>query len=226
MTEERTIAEHVESKLRATGILETHAVVKISLLGREVTLRDKNPIGDMLQSWVSDWLVSEGYPPREGNSQEFPDFYLTGSKKKDLLELKCFDATSAPNFDIANFDAYCSSLETKPYRLDASYLILSYELDAATGNISIRNIWLKKIWEISTSSGKYPIRLQVKKGIAYNLRPATFTSKRNFNAFKTKEQFILALYLAIKEFHGEIRAKNWYRNFSSSLGNDILSLQI
>lgn len=60
--------------------------------------------------------------------------------------------------------------------------------------ISIKNVWFKKIWELACSSGTYPIKVQEKKNIIYNLRPGTWYSERTkFKSFSSKEEFLSAL---------------------------------
>ena len=59
------------------------------------------------------------------NTQEFPDFIIHNEDFDELLEVKCF--TDSPNFDVANFSAYCRSLVTKAKRLNSKYLIFEYE---------------------------------------------------------------------------------------------------
>ena len=53
---------------------------------------------------------------------------------------------------------------------------------------SIDNVWLKKAWEISSPSGKDPIKLQVKRNQIYNIRPCTWYSNRlKFQPFTNKK---------------------------------------
>jgi type II restriction enzyme len=60
--------------------------------------------------------------------------------------------------------------------------------------ISIKNLWLKKIWELSCPSSTYPIKVQEKKQVIYNLRPGTwYSEKTKFKPFATKEEFLAAL---------------------------------
>jgi type II restriction enzyme len=127
------------------------------------------------------------------NSQTFPDFHLdTENKKKGLLEVKTFDWDRGPGFDLANFDSYCNSLLENAYRIDSDYLIFAYQMEGS--QITIKNVWLKKIWELSCPSGTYPIKVQEKKQVIYNLRPATWYSERTtFKPFSSKEEFLSAL---------------------------------
>lgn len=60
--------------------------------------------------------------------------------------------------------------------------------------ITIKNVWLKKIWELACPSGTYPIKVQKKKSIIYNLRPSTWYSERTkFKPFASKEDFLAAI---------------------------------
>ena len=152
------------------------------------------------------------------NSQEFPDFYLDNSEIKNLLEVKCFDFSASPNFDIANFDAYIRSLLTKPYRLDADYLIFGYTLH--NGILKIENIWLKKIWEITCPSEQFSLRVQVKQGKIFNIRPYNFKNmSQGYKPFGSKREFIFALRNTLNEYKfRNISGDSWYKSFLS-VGN-------
>ena len=116
----------------------------IDMMGISTIINDKSLIGYALQNWLGDYLTKNNvYFRVPDNSQEFPDFYLSESNTENLLELKTFDADAGANFDIANFEAYCRSIETNQYRLNADYLIISYTL--REGVLKICNIFLEII---------------------------------------------------------------------------------
>ena len=124
-----------------------------------------------------------------------------------MLEIKCFDSSAGANFDLANFDSYCASLAQNPNRLFADYLIFSYELDGH--RLKISDIWLKKIWEITCSSDAFPLKIQRKRGIIYNIRPATWYSKNpRFEPFLDWKQFVKALYETEKKYHDQLTSDN------------------
>ena len=61
-------------------------------------------------------------------------------------------------------------------------------------DITIKNVWLKKIWEIAGGRGPYPVKVQEKKKTIYNLRPINwYSSKTKFKPFENKESFLKAL---------------------------------
>ncbi len=143
------------------------------------------------------------------NTQEFPDFLLSESDTTDFLELKTFNANASPAFDIANFDSYSTSLLSIPERIETDYLIFSYKM--INSELSIDNVWLKKVWEMSSPSGKDPIKLQVKRGQIYNIRPCTWYSKRlKFQPFDNKNDFLKAISETHKEYpQCEQYKENW-----------------
>ena len=164
----------------------------------DVVLNDKSPIGYILQEWLGKWLEQkEIIFSTNHNTQEPPDFFI--GKDKKHLELKTFDYEAGANFDIANFEAYCALTQKDPSVLDADYLIMGYTLNE--GNLKIKEIWLKKIWEISCASERFPLKTQVKRDMIYNIRPACWYSNTSrFHPFSCKDEFISALYQTLKVY--------------------------
>ena len=188
-------ALELRALLERNGIKSATGSIKFELLNVNVDVSDKSSVGTLLQEWLGVWMDDKKFFYRSApNSQIPPDFYLGSSNETDLLEVKAFDYSKTPNFDIANFDAYVRSLQSDAYRLDADYLIFGYELKK--GKISIKDMWLKKIWEISCSSGSYAIKTQTKQKVIVNIRPFNFKSKNYrgaYPAFKTRKDFVIAL---------------------------------
>lgn len=178
------------------GIKSSKGRIDFSFLEHKVKVTAKSSVGYVFQDWLESWMKNEQITShKKTNSQEWPDFYLEpdANNTKGLVELKTFDFDEGPNFDIANFDAYCRSLKAYAYRLDADYLIFCYRLNNK-GLFTIADIWLKKVWEISSPSKKWPIRCQVKQGIIHNIRPAKWYSAHLQNqCFKTRLKFVEAI---------------------------------
>jgi type II restriction enzyme len=174
-------------------IKEQIGSVEIILGGISAKYNGKDAIGDLLQEWLGEWLRQKNFYFRQPqNSQEFPDFFLTESTNSNFLELKTFNADASPAFDIANFDSYCTSLLKIPERIESDYLIFSYKMIDA--ELSIDNVWLKKVWEMTSPSGQDPIKLQVKRNQIYNLRPCTWYSNRlKYQPFENKVDFLTAI---------------------------------
>lgn len=169
-------------------------VINFTLKDLTIAVETKDTVGNLLQEWLKAWFKESNIEFEENkNSQSFPDFFLDkDDAKHGLLEIKSFDWDRGPGFDLANFDSYCNSLLTSAYRIDSDYLILAYQMRGST--ISIKNVWLKKIWELACPSGTYPIKVQEKKSVIYNLRPSTWYSQRSkFKPFASKEDFLAAL---------------------------------
>ena len=175
-------------------IIGEKGIINFTIKDLTISVETKDTVGNLIQEWLKAWLKNQNIDYLENpNTQEFPDFYLNESDRKSgLLEVKAFDWDRGPGFDLANFDSYCNSLLTDAYRLDSDYLIFSYQMVGS--ELSIKNVWLKKIWELATSSSTYPLKVQEKRNVIYNIRPSTWYSERSkFKPFENVEQFLAAL---------------------------------
>jgi len=175
-------------------IIGEKGVINFTLKDLTISIETKDTVGNLLQEWLKAWMKSEKIEFVENvNSQTFPDFYLDQENRKaNLLEVKSFDWDRGPGFDLANFDSYCNSLLENAYRIDSDYLIFAYQMHGSV--ITIKDVWMKKIWELACPSSTYPIKVQEKKSVIYNLRPATwYSAKTKFKTFESKEQFLSAL---------------------------------
>jgi hypothetical protein len=175
-------------------IIGEKGVINFSLKDLTISVETKDTVGNLLQEWLKAWLRKENIDFEENtNSQTFPDFLLDKNNHKlGLLEVKSFDWKRGPGFDLANFDSYCTSLLTCAYRIDSNYLIFAYQMEGSV--ITIKDVWIKKIWELACPSGTYPIKVQEKKSVIYNLRPSIWYSERSkFKPFASKEEFLTAL---------------------------------
>ena len=165
--------------------------------GINLKIGSTDTVGKTLQEWLKEYLKANDYFFKEPeNTQAFPDFFLTESKDKNLLEIKSFHYTKTPAFDIANFDSYCAKIEFEPYCLYADYLIFGYEMEH--GTISIEDIWLKKIWEIAGTSQRFPLKTQVKRDVIYNIRPSSNFKKYEKSIFENENSFLKAIYETIE----------------------------
>ncbi|ARN78395.1 hypothetical protein BST97_10580 [Nonlabens spongiae] len=176
------------------GIIGETGNIKFTVKDLSILIKTKDSVGNLLQEWLKAWFTENSIDFVENNnSQSFPDFLLNPDDfTKGLLEVKSFDFDRGPGFDLANFDSYCNSLLTHAYRLDSDYLILSYQM--IDGQIGIKNVWLKKIWELACPSSTYPLKVQEKKNVIYNIRPSVWYSTRSkFKPFNSKEEFLSAL---------------------------------
>lgn len=142
------------------------------------------------------------------DSQKFPDYYV--GQEDDFLEIKCFDADKNPLFDVADFESYYEVLknnsELSLKYLYCDYLIFAYKM-TSSGEILIYDIFLKKIWEITCPSKKFPIRVQYKRGKIYAIHPTVWysnSSRIEFPVFKSENEFIEAMYKTYDFYKDEI----------------------
>lgn len=156
-----------------------------------IVVNQNNVVGNILEEWIEKWMQENNVPHRHNKGQTSPDFWLNiDSETEDWLEVKSF--TGSPNFDIAAYNSFINLILQKPYKLQSSYLLIKYKMEE--GIVFIEDCWLKKIWEISAPSEKWPIKVQDKKNIIFNIRPAVWYSEHtSFPTFECLEDFLSAL---------------------------------
>lgn len=174
--------------------------ISFKLSNFNITVQQNNVVGNILEEWLDKWMTKNNIDHIYNHSQSSPDFWLSSTTTNDdWLEIKSF--TGSPNFDIGNFMSYISDAMDKPWKLQSNYLLIEYKMDMETGIITINNVWLKKVWEISCPSAKWAVKVQYKKNVIYNLRPATWYSPNtDFDTFKSLEDFLSALDFVIKTY--------------------------
>ena len=206
-------AAQIYQKLINAEIKKAEGKITIDFMGISTVVKEANAIGDLFQEWLGSWFEKNNVDVNSNiYTQEPPDFYIIPQDRtKGWLEIKTFVDGRSPAFDVANFEAYCDSLRTKAYRLDADYLIFSYSL--LDGKLKIKQIWLKKIWEITGTSKKYAVNVQEKRLTIVNIRPVNWMSKKSkYKPFKKKEDFILAVNKTLKSHKKtEIDSSLWLK---------------
>jgi type II restriction enzyme len=209
-------ANDIHKALVAANVFQSNGTISFSMLGINIKLTDSSIVGNVIQEWLKSFLTHQGLAFRlKPNTQEFPDFLLHPTRNDiDQMEVKCF--TKSPNFDVANFAAYVRSIVSDPYRLDADYLIFEYEIN--TAGVSIKNIWVKKVWELCGPSQRSPVKIQWKQSTPVNIRPAVWYANRSqFQPFTSRLQFVQELEKVVN-MSGVAQniQKNWFRNVSST----------
>lgn len=193
----RLTAQQIADKLlKEDHILELEGKIKFHLGDVDIVVKQKDVVGNIMQEWLQGWLDNHGieYVPNE-NSQMPPDFFLNpDDKTKGLLEVKAFNRNGSPGFDIADFRMYAEEIQEKPYMLDVDYLIFGYDM-SDSGIVTIKDVWLKKVWQITRRMANYPINLQVKDGVIHKIRPGVWYSKKatDYAIFDCLEDFICAI---------------------------------
>lgn len=193
----RLTAQEVYDRLvNEDKILELEGQIKFFLGDVDIIVKQKDVVGNIIQEWLQGWLDKRGveYAPSE-NSQMPPDFFLNPDDlTKDLLEVKAFNYKASPGFDIADFRMYEEEIIDKPYMLHVDYLIFGYEM-SDDGIVTIKNVWLKKVWEITRRMAEWPINLQVKAGVVHKIRPGVWysTNPGKFSMFRSMEHFLSAI---------------------------------
>ena len=216
----KTTATDIFQKLQDEGIIDSQGVIQFRFAGIDVQIEKKDVIGNIIEEWVKKWLEAHGIDFIHNESQNPPDFYLDpDDKTKNLLEVKVFDYDASPGFDIADFKMYAKELLQKPFMLQADYLIFGYSMNG--GIVTIRRIWLQKVWEITRRGRKTPLFLQVKNGTIHKIRPAKWYSDKRieYNVFTSTEHFISAINETMhsaRDQMGDIDTRTWLSDFKTA----------
>lgn len=217
----RLSARQVYDKLiNEDKILELQGQIKFFFGDVDIIVRQKDVVGNIIQEWLQGWLDKRHikYAPSE-NTQMPPDFFLNpDDKTKDLLEVKAFNRAASPGFDIADFRMYEEEIIEKPYMLDVDYLIFGYDM-SDEGVVTVKDLWLKKVWEITRRMEGWAINLQVKQGVVHKIRPGLWysTKQSNIPMFSCLEDFISAIEETVYQNpKTHDAAATWKKRFISS----------
>ena len=192
-----------KSKLKEINVIE----IKDKLISQGIIKKQKgkilmdfffikaekiNPdvVGSMLQTWLESWLKKNRYYfDIQKDTQKRPDIFLKkGNVCEGLLEVKAF--YKSPAFDIQSWNAFLNLMLESPNHIYADYLIFNYDI-INNSHFIMKNIFVKKIWELSKPMGKnakisWPVNVQYKNNEIVNLRPIQtqdlLTNKSYFNS--------------------------------------------
>ena len=217
----RLNAQQIYDKLiNEDRILEIEGRITFYFGNINIIVKQRDVVGNIVQEWVQGWLDKNNieYAPCE-NTQMPPDFYLNPDDlTQNLLEVKAFNRSASPAFDIADFRAFQREIIEHPYMLHADYLIFGYDMDEK-GAVTIKDVWLKKVWEITRRSDKWPLNLQVKNNVVNKIRPGTWysTKPRDFVMFDCLEHFLAAVEQTVwQNPDTRINSANWKHDFIKS----------
>ena len=148
--------------------------------------------------WLDKWMTSKGIVHIHNHKQASPDFWLDPDNlESNWLEIKSF--TGSPNFDIAAFRSFINLVIEKPWKLHSKHLLIKYKME--NGVVEIERIWLKNLWEICSTSGTWPVKVQYKNRVIVNIRPAVWYSERtDFKPFESLEDFLAAMEETIYQY--------------------------
>lgn len=209
-----------EKLLDEDKLLEIEGQIKFFLGDVDIIVKQKDVVGNIIQEWLQGWMDKSGIEyALNDNTQMPPDFFLNpDDKTTDLLEVKAFNRSASPGFDIADFRMYEEEIIEKPYMLNVDYLIFGYDM-SDDGVVTIKDLWLKKVWEITRRMDGWSINLQVKQGVVHKIRPGVWYSDRpgNIPMFKCIEDFIAAIEEAVYQNpKTHESAATWKKNFIDS----------
>jgi len=159
-----------------------------------IILNDNEIINAIFKLWLDKWMTEKHIIHSCNMTDASPDFYLDpDDKKHSLLEVKAFNRDASPAFDLADFTGYAKAILKEPWELDTKYLIFGYNM-SDEGIVTIKDLWIKNVWEISRSSDKWALNVQYKNEQINKIRPATwYANKAKFPLFQSLEHYLSAL---------------------------------
>ena len=220
----RLTAQQIYEKLiNEDKILELQGQIKFFFGDVDIIVKQKDVVGNIIQEWLQGWLDKRGieYAPSE-NTQMPPDFFLNpDDRTRDLLEVKAFNRNASPGFDIADFRMYEEEIVEKPYMLDVDYLIFGYNM-SDDGVVTVKDLWIKKVWQITRCMEDWAINLQVKQNVVHKIRPGVWysTQQVKFPMFTCLEDFVSAIEQTVWQ-NPKMRetSATWKRRFLDSYQN-------
>lgn len=192
-----TAKQIYDTLLNDEKIKDLNGQIKFTLGKVDIIVKQRDVVGNIMQEWLQGWFEKNNieYKPNP-NSQMPPDFFLSDDETKDLLEVKAFNHKATPGFDIADFNAYSEEIIKKPYMLDVDYLIFAYDM-SDNGIVTIKNMWLKKVWQLTRRMENWPLNLQIKDNVVHKIRPGVWYSEKSdsldYPIFNSLEDFISAV---------------------------------
>lgn len=184
------------------------------------SIKRRDVIGDVIQDWVCELLERTRITFVENPLRNKPpDIYLNPKDlRSNWLEIKAFNRSNNPRFSIADFNFFVEDCIRRPWHLEADYLIFGYVMNEDTGAIGIKDLWLKKIWEITKPMSRWPLTVKTSGNSIREIRPCCwYASRTNVKTFESLEDFLSALEAVIFQ-NPETRPKasQWRGKFLKS----------
>ena len=186
-------------------IKEKTGSIRFKLGEISIKIKKRDPVGTIMQEWVEAWLRRNNVDFRIDNGQMPPDIYLDPDDQTvNLMEVKAFNYKGSPAFDIAEPLAFLDEIIHHPCMLHTKYLIFGYKMDENTGEVTIENMWLKNLWDITVPRNNSKVMLRGGQG--KKLRPTKWYGKRNntTESFRSLEHFLsgfIELLMADPTYH-------------------------
>lgn len=194
-----------------------------SFCGQDYVISNCNLVGDVLETICLVQLQTCLDDIELGPKQASPDFWCDNR----LFEYEHKVYMKQAGFDLANFESYVDQL-CKPNGVfrklfQTKYLVFEYAMEE--GNIKILSCFCLNIWNLVGFTRKYPLSMQVKRGMWYNIRPASISDWTNKK--KTPDMFVKAIIQCIKQCPNQIddregKIKNIQHQYANLYGKYML----
>lgn len=197
-------AEQVYDRLVNNDKIKTvEGQIRFFLGDVNIVVKQKDVVGNIIQEWLEGWLRYNNIAfDTNPNTQMPPDIFLNPNDHTvDLLEVKAFNYSATPGFDIADFKAYAREILERPYMLHTKYIIFGYSM-SDDGIVTIKELWLKNVWEICRSMEVWALNVQYKSKVIHKIRPAKWYGRKSrFPMFQSMEHYLSAIEETLFSYH-------------------------
>jgi hypothetical protein len=149
----------------------------VKFMSQTINIQNCNPMGEIMEDIFYNH-IKDKLDIHEGPKQASPDYYINREKEDGGYELELKTFKGSPGFDISNYNSFIDQLNQDGgvYRkfFKTKYIIFEYE-EITTG-FKIVKCHDKRLWEILSYNNKYPIPIQNKKNMWYNIRPGSINT--------------------------------------------------
>ncbi len=168
--------------------------VNFTLKDLTISVKFRETIENLIHSWLKAWLKESNVEFTNGvDLKAFPNLFLdSNDQNKANIQIKIFNSSRGGVFNLGDFESFGDTLLESAHLLDVDYLIFSYS--KTENGFSIKNVWLKKIWELASPGEKFPIRVVEKDGYIDDIRSTTWYAENpKIAPFASLEEFLVAM---------------------------------
>lgn len=205
-------------KLLSQHIRKEQGTITINIANINHVSTSNDIVGNSLQEWLPSWFKSNGLNviPNK-NTQTFPDFIAHFPNQTVDMDIKCWNFSKSPAFDIANFDSFYATMYDNPDKIMAKYLVIGY-LPNSTG-FTIEYVEVKNLWDLMGTTSKSPLKIQIKHDHPYAIRPVSFYNnpKSSFGDIDSLLKAVVKMRKLYPQLTSKYTPDEWYTKVSTSL---------
>jgi len=181
-----------------TNIVFGDGVIEASLRDIEITEWGEQTVTAILREWLRHWFDKNNIAYGANDDVAIPiDYYLCDEDNANKsVCVKTFQIYEKSVFAITDFRTFAEELLCNPSLLNTDYLMFEYYISRRMeekGQLFIKDLLMKKIWQITRPMDGWPLSLQIANGKIRQIKSCGWNIKRAPKTFKSQEHFLSAL---------------------------------